>query len=201
MVKIVIVLLYLISNAIFAQTFSDYNKLGSQMDQAGKFKDAIKNYEKALLLEPNNSDILEKLYFAKCNLSKERSALNEISKLITLHPASSKYYFLRGFTHFKLKNYKAAITDYTQAIHYQEDKIADFSILSERGLCKMRIKDYKGALADFNQLQSIYPNPSVLKHKNEAEAQIKKQESKIKYKAIPVTAQHIYLNSKSNSTN
>jgi hypothetical protein len=38
----------------------------------------------------------------------------------------------------------------------------------------MRINDYKGALADFNQILSVYPNPGVLKHKNEAEAQINK---------------------------
>lgn len=191
--KIIIVIIYLFVNTIYSQTSSDYDKSGSEMDQARNYKGAIKNYEKALQLEPNNSEILEKLFFAKCNLSKDRSALDEISKLITLHPASSKFYFLRGLTHFKLKNYTAAIADYSQAIQQQENKVSNYTVLSERGLCKMRIKDYKGALADFNQLQSIYPNPGVLKHKNEAEALIKKQESKIKYKAIPASAQHIYL--------
>jgi tetratricopeptide (TPR) repeat protein len=195
MIKIVIVLSFLISNAIFAQTCADFDSIGSKMEQVGNFRGAVINYEKALRLEPNNIDILEKLYFAKCNLSKDRRALDEISKLISLRPASSKFYFLRGFTHFELKNYERAIADYTQAINNQEDKISNFTIFSERGLCKMRIKDYKGALADFNQSLSIYPNPGILKYKKEAEDQIKKQDSKIKYKAVPVSAQHILFNS------
>ena len=191
--KIIIVIIYLFVSTIYSQTSSDYDKLGSEMDQARNYRGAIKNYEKALQLDPNNIPILEKLFFAKCNYSKDKGALDVISKLITLHPESSKFYFLKAATHSKLKNYSAAINDYTQAINKQENKISDFTIYSERGLCKFRLKDYKGALADFNQTLSVYPNPGVLKYKNEAESQIKERESQIKYRAIPVSAQHIYL--------
>ena len=119
-----------------AQSSSDYHKQADQKDQKGKFSAAIKLYQKALDLDPNNVEILEKMVFAKSNSSQYLGAIDNLNTLILLKPKSSKYYFFRGFSQFNLKNYNAAVLDYTKAIRYQEDKISDFNIFNERGLCK-----------------------------------------------------------------
>ncbi len=169
-----------------AQTSADYDALANKMDEAGKYKQAVKYYKKALQLDPNNSNILENLFYAKCNISKGRTAITYLDKLIAMHPNSSKFYFLRAYSYFKQKKYVAAVNDYSQAILKQEDKISNFTIYPERGLCKLRLKDYKGAKEDFDQLLSVYPNAAVMKYKTEAEFQISKQENK--YKSNTVTS-------------
>lgn len=160
-------------NNFYAQSSIEYFKLGDDKDKEENYKGAIEEYKKALHLDPHNIEILEKIVFAKLNNLEYRSALGDLNTLISLKPESSKFYYLRGFFQFNLKNYNAAILDYSKAIEIQEDKISNYNIYSERGLCKMRIKDYKGAIEDFNRILSIYPNADIAKHKREAELKLK----------------------------
>lgn len=176
-----------------AQSSSEYHKQADEKDQKGKFKDAIKLYQKALDLDPNNVEILEKIVFAKSNGSQYLSAIDDLNTLVLLKPKSSKYYFFRGFSQFNLKNYNAAVLDYTKAIGYQEDKISDFNSYSERGLCKMQLKDYLGAIQDFNQSLSIYNDPGIIKHKKEAENKLKENPPPPKYRAVQTKVHHLFL--------
>ncbi|MEY2703118.1 MAG: hypothetical protein RLY43_1756 [Bacteroidota bacterium] len=164
-----------------AQSSSDYHIKGEEKDKKGNFKGAIKLYQKALDLDPKNVEILEKMFFAKSNTSQYSSAIDNLNTLLELKPQSSKYYFFRGFFHFNLKNYTAAVVDYTKAIEFKEDKIADFNIYSERGLCKMRLKDYSGAIEDFNRTIAMYPDAGIAKLKSEAEIKLKENPPAPKY--------------------
>jgi tetratricopeptide (TPR) repeat protein len=194
MIKIILITIYCFNTTIYAQSSSDYHKKGEEKDKNGNFKGAIKQYQKALDLDPNNVEILEKMVFAKSNTGQYGSAIDNLNTLLELKPQSSKYYFFRGFSHFNLKNYNAAVLDYTKAIESQEDKISDFNIYSERGLCKMRLKDYTGAIIDFNQSLSIYNDPGIIKNKKEAEIKLIENPPTPKLKVIETTNLHyIYL--------
>jgi tetratricopeptide (TPR) repeat protein len=176
-----------------AQSSSDYHKLGDKKDQKGKFKSAVKLYQKALDLDPNNLEILEKIVFAKSNSSQYSSAIDNLNTMIQLKPQSSKFYYLRGFFQFNLKNYNAAVQDYSKAIVFQEDKISDFNIYSERGLCKMRLKDYSGAIEDFNRTIAMCPDAGIAKLKSEAEIKLKENPPAPKYRAVQTNVHHIVL--------
>ena len=178
---------------IHAQSYSEYHKLADEKDQKGKFNAAIKLYQKALDLDPYNVEILEKIVYAKSNTGKYGSAIDNLNTLIQLKPKSSKFHFIRGFFQSNLKNYNAAVLDYTKAIRYQEDKITDFNSYSERGLCKMRLKDFAGAIQDFNQSLSIYNDSGIMKHKKEAEIQLKENPPPPKYRAVQTNVHHIIL--------
>jgi tetratricopeptide (TPR) repeat protein len=190
MIKIILTIIYCFITTISAQSSSDYHKKGEEKDKKGNFKGAIKQYQKALDLDPNNVEILEKIVFAKSNTGQYSSAIDNLNTLIELKPQSSKYYFFRGFFHFNLKNYNAAVLNYTKAIECQEDKISDFNIYSERGLCKMRLNDYTGAIIDFNQSLSIYNDPGIIKNKKEAEIKLKENPPPPKLKIIETTNLH-----------
>ena len=178
---------------INAQSSSDYHKKGEDKDKKGNFKGAIMQYQKALIIDPNNVEILEKTVYAKSNTGQYSSAIDNLNTLIQLKPQSSKFFYLRGFLHFNLKNFYAAVLDYTKAIEFQEDKISNYNIYSERGLCKMHLKDYLGAIQDFNQSLSMYRDPGIIKYKNEAEIKLKENPPS-KYKVIETTNLHyIYL--------
>lgn len=194
MIKIILTIIYCFITTINAQSSSDYHKKGEEKDKKGNFKGAIKQYHKALILDPNNVEILEKMVFAKSNIGQYGSAIDNLNTLIQLKPKSSKFHFIRGFFHSNLKNYNAALLDYTMAIEYQEDKMSDFNIYSERGLCKMHLKDYAGAIQDFNQTLSKYSDPGIIKMKNEAEIKLKENPPPPKYRVIETTNLHyIYL--------
>lgn len=194
MIKIILTIIYCFITTINAQSSSDYHKKGEEKDKKGNSKGAIKQYHKALILDPNNIEILEKMVYANSNTGQYGSAIDNLNTLIELKPQSSKYYFFRGFSNFKLTNYNAAVLDYTKAIECQEDKISDFNIYSERGLCKMRLKDYTGAIIDFNQSLSIYNDPGIIKNKKEAEIKLIENPPTPKLKVIETTNLHyIYL--------
>jgi tetratricopeptide (TPR) repeat protein len=202
MIKIILTIIYCFITTISAQSSSDYHKKGEEKDKKGNFKGAIKQYQKALDLDPNNVEILEKIVFAKSNTGQYSSAIDNLNTLIELKPQSSKYYFFRGFFHFNLKNYNAAILNYTKAIESQEDKISDFNIYSERGLCKMRLNDYTGAIIDFNQSLSIYNDPAIIKNKKEAEIKLIENPPPPKFKIIETTNLHyIFLKKPVQTTN
>lgn len=178
----------------YAQSISEYNKQADEKDQKGKYKSAVKLYQKALDLDPNNVEILEKIVFAKSNCSKYNSAIDNLNTLIQLKPKSSKFYYLRAFFQFHLKNYNAAIFDYSKAIEFKEDKIFVYNIYSKRGLCKMHLKDYAGAIQDFNESLKIFNDPGIIKNKNEAELKLKENQPHPKFKVIETTNLHyIYL--------
>jgi tetratricopeptide (TPR) repeat protein len=190
MIKIIVTLFCFAVTNIYSQSSSDYHKLGEKKDQKGNFKSAIKLYQKALDLDPNNIEILEKIVFAKSNYSKYSSAIDNLNTLIELKPQSSKFHYLRGFFQFNLKNYNAAILNYTKAIEFKEDKIFVYNIYSERGLCKMHLKDYAGAIQDFNESLKIFNDPGIIKNKNEAELKLKENQPHPKFKVIETTNLH-----------
>lgn len=193
MIKIILTIIYCFMTTINAQSSSDYHKKGEDKDKKGNFKGAIMQYQKALIIDPNNVEILEKTVYAKSNTGQYSSAIDNLNTLIQLKPQSSKFFYLRGFLHFNLKNFYAAVLDYTKAIEFQEDKISNYNIYSERGLCKMHLKDYLGAIQDFNQSLSMYRDPGIIKYKNEAEIKLKENPPS-KYKVIETTNLHyIYL--------
>jgi tetratricopeptide (TPR) repeat protein len=87
MIKIIVTLFCCYITNVYAQSSIDYNKLGNKNDSLGNYKCAIKYYSKALKQSPNNNEILEKIVFAKSNIKKYRSGIDDnLNELIKLNP-------------------------------------------------------------------------------------------------------------------
>ena len=67
---------------------------------------------------------------------------------------TTEEYNHRGITKAKLKDYEAAIADFTKAIEINPNNEQAYY---NRGNAKSKLKDYKGAIADFNKAIKINP--------------------------------------------
>jgi len=89
----------------------------------------------------------------------QTNALVELSLAIKLDPQYKDAYFLRGSAKFGLKDYKGAISDFTEVVRLApaneaENGAAFFS----RGLCKSALNDFNGALGDYEEAIRINSN-------------------------------------------
>ena len=91
-----------------------YFNRGFSFDKLGRFDEAIRDYTKAVDIDPLNA-------FAYYNrgISYDRkgdftSAIENFTLALKLDPNNPDFYHNRGFSHRKLGNYEAAIEDYTR---------------------------------------------------------------------------------------
>ena len=76
--------------------------------------------------------------------------------LITVigHSQTAEYYYLSGKSKLILKNYKGAVSDFTDAIKISPN-IADYYFA--RGKGNYNLEDYNGAIQDFTKATEIKP--------------------------------------------
>jgi len=77
-------------------------------------------------------------------------ALAIISLVLNLYKESIPY-FIRGKAYYGLKNYKAAISDFTSALQYNCSEKLRFNIYFARGLCYLELGDKTRCIADMHQ--------------------------------------------------
>ncbi len=82
----------------------------------GKYKDAVKEYDKALEIDPENAEIYRKRGIANRARGDEKDALKDFDKAIELDPSNSKSYLGRGLVHREMKNYEKAMDDVNRGI-------------------------------------------------------------------------------------
>ncbi len=81
-------------------------------------------------------------------------ALARLDDCIRLSPRSARCYELRGMTHAKLNDHKAAILDFTEAIKILP---TDFHHFNQRATSYIRINDHERALADLTESLRLNP--------------------------------------------
>tara|TARA_B100001057_G_C22316901_1_gene744205 strand:+ start:42 stop:494 length:453 start_codon:yes stop_codon:yes gene_type:complete len=115
---------------------------------------AIKNFNKAIELDPQDYNIW--LFRGKCKyfLKQYQEAIKDLNKAIELNPDKEISWYSRGSCKFFLKQYEEAIKDFKKAYQINE------SILY-LGKAKLALKDYKNALVDFKNYLALENNEEV----------------------------------------
>ena len=70
----------------------DLFNLGNSLRDNGKLDDAVKNYKKAIELNPNNSIAYNDLGVILIHLGKTNEAINNFKKTINISPKNTKAY-------------------------------------------------------------------------------------------------------------
>ncbi len=96
-------------------TATAHNGLGLTQYELKNYNAAIAEYEKALKLEPQNSNSHAYRGDAKAALQDHRGALADYAKAIQLNPNNANAYNRRGIYWFDQKDYKAALQDFLKA--------------------------------------------------------------------------------------
>ena len=113
------------------------------------FHKAIKNYDKAIELDPQYANAYNNRGIAKKNLGDYAGAIADYDKAIELDPQNAYVYVERAGAK-ALVDDVGAIADYNKAIELEPQFTPTFYFF--RAVAKASLKDYKGAIADYDKL-------------------------------------------------
>lgn len=115
-------------------------------------KSAIKDFQQALVLEPENSLALYWLSVVAQEAGDDSLTIAALDKAIEGDNAFPEAFIHRGFLKYKSGDYEGAVEDYNNAINLTTS-IPDAYV--KRGVAKEKLSDYKGAIKDFNSAIKI----------------------------------------------
>lgn len=121
---------------------------------AGRIDEAMRDYNKALEIDPYFSDIYTNrgnLYAARAELDK---AVEDYSMAIRLSPGAYKPYYNRGVIYNRTGDYGKSIPDFSEAIKLKPDCVEAYC---SRGASFGNIGEEDKAILDFNKAILIDP--------------------------------------------
>ncbi len=122
---------------------SKFTKQGYELDKNRKSSEAIKEFNAALRLRPNDADTYYWRARAFINLNQRNSAFNDLKKAIKLGPNEYKYYNLLDWVLAKQRDWNQIITYWDQYITLNPDNSRAYV---ERGGAYFRKGDIKSAV-------------------------------------------------------
>ncbi|KLI34521.1 tetratricopeptide repeat protein, partial [Brachyspira hyodysenteriae] len=158
--------------------------------------EAIKDYDKAIELNPNNEMAYINRGFAKSDLKMYEESIDDYTKVIELNPNNEMAYINRGLAKSDLKMYEESIEDYDKAIELDPNNSEAYL---NRGISKSNLKRYKEVIEDYNKVIELDPNNSeAYLNRGASKGYLKEYESSINdfNKAIELNPndEHIYFN-------
>lgn len=125
-----------------------------QFKKNEKFKEALKEYDNVITINPNNEAAFINRGNIKSILEDDLGAIEDFNEAEKLDAADPEVYYNRGNSEHNLKRYKEATLDYNKAIKYKEHE--DYFL--GRGNSKKAIGEYKEAIEDYSKAISINAN-------------------------------------------
>ena len=128
--------------------------IGLTFQEKGEYEEAIKHYDKAIHINPQDAAAYNNRGLAKGRLGRYEDAIADYNEVLRINPQLAEAYYNRGFAKFRLDRYEDAIADFDQALRINP-QLAD--AYSNRGLAKGRLGRYEDAIADFTEALRINP--------------------------------------------
>ena len=123
-----------------------------------KQKEATKNYDRDIELDPENIMAYLKRGYTYSELGNYQDAIKDFTKAIELNPEYAAAYYNRGFAYFNLSNYQSnyqrAIVDYNKAIELNDE---DTGVYYNRGLAYYNLGKYQQAINDYARAIELDP--------------------------------------------
>ena len=108
-----------------SRALADYNEvLDKHPDHAEALKDARRDYEHLLRLDPNHEQALLGLALVNDNDRRPQEAMENINRVIDLYPTHAAGYAIRAGMEFDRKLYEVAEVDYSKAIEIEPENIS-----------------------------------------------------------------------------
>lgn len=131
-----------------------YCRLGNIYKQKKEYAEALRNYEKALELDPRHSETYDSRGTLRSETGDLNSALSDFNKAIEMDPFSASAYTNRGLIFANTGDPDRALADYEKAV-----KIAPLfaAAYSNRGLIFAGRGEFDRALSDYGRAIEIDP--------------------------------------------
>jgi len=138
---------------------SKFTKEGNQYLLQGEFEQAIAAYQKAIELNPNDTEAyLNRGQAYAIGSGQYDLAIADYNKVIKINPRDAQAYFKRGKVYKQKGEFDRAISDYSKAIELNPNYAEAYT---NRGVIYGRDKgQFDLAISDFNK--AIEVNPQLL---------------------------------------
>lgn len=135
------------------KTAADFYDLGVMLQGTGDLEGAIRNFSRAVELEPNADN-----YFARglayADLGDQPKAIADYTVAIRQDPKFAAAYYNRGMAYMALQQLPAAVNDFSEAIKTQPEFIAAYY---SRGMAYYDLGRTAQARQDYNQAMRLSP--------------------------------------------
>jgi tetratricopeptide (TPR) repeat protein len=138
-----------------SQTAAYYEKRGDENSSNELYSEAIKDYDKAILLTPSGTMLYLKRGDAKKRHGHPYDAIADYSKAIEIDKNFALAYLERGILRKKLGDSYQAITDFEKGIEIAKDYSSLYEYL---GYTQYELGWHDQALANFNKVIELEPN-------------------------------------------
>ena len=117
------------------------------------------DFETALELNPNLSDVVFNLAITQEKLNRPKDALATYNKFLAMNPNSELGYYNRGNLYLKQKKYKEAIKDFRRTLEI-EDKFVDAH--NQIALIYFKQKKYQDALTEIRRAAEVNTTSKII---------------------------------------
>jgi tetratricopeptide (TPR) repeat protein len=122
--------------------------------KARQYKEAIADYERALMLVPNHVEVYNKRGLAYYALKEYEKALGDCTRALELNPKSAYAYASRGEIYRMLGDYERAVEDCTRALGLNPKLACAYA---SRGQTYRMLGDYERAVEDCTRALDLNP--------------------------------------------
>ncbi len=143
---------------------------GVENEKTGKDQEAIRDFTRAIELDPGNKYAFNSRALTKGKLGDYEGAIEDYTKGLEIDPEDPLMYRNRGVDKAILEDYTGAISDYNKVIEITPDD--SYAYYLRAGL-KSDLGDYQGATSDYNkaieldpQYADYYTNRGISKENN-----------------------------------
>jgi len=133
---------------ILPNAWNGFYNIANCYAKLNKHKDAIKNYNKALQLNPDNPDIHLRRGGVYKELKQYINALEDYDRAIDLNPKDENAFIDRGLVYYELRQFKHLIEDCNRAIELNSKNENAFI---NRGIGYHELRENNKAIKDYDQ--------------------------------------------------
>lgn len=140
----------------FAQSADTYLNKGKEEAFNGQYKSAIRNFDKAIKLNPTLAEAYYQRGHVKYDLKDYEGAIEDCTQAIDLDSTFTDAYFNLAISKLQLEDYYGAILNFDQALKLDKE---DAESYCWRGIAKFKVNLRKEACKDWqkaNQLGNSY---------------------------------------------
>jgi len=137
---------------------ADFDELGRNKAKERDFEGAIKNFDRAIKINPDYADAYNNRATVRQELGDDAGAFEDCTNAILLKPNCPYVHNNRGIIYCKLGDYRGAQADHTRAIQLNPRYAQAYN---GRGFARLRLGDLQGALKDFTQAIELNPNDAL----------------------------------------
>ena len=130
----------------------NYMNYGWNLYNKGDFEGAIEQFNKAVILDPENEIIYRVLGWSYYHLGKYEEAIEQFNKAVILDPENEIIYRVLGWSYYHLGKYEEAIEQFNKAVILDSENEILYRGL---GWSYYYLEDYEGAIENFEKAISI----------------------------------------------